>query len=269
MTPYLSRCLLGVLVSAVRRLCVPVPVYPMSLGFVIWVVRQAEKIGSFLHICGLLILRSFLHGNTRRIHLGMSAKRERTAVVEAANKRGRATGVAKVDAATKRGNTIINHGAGTMPVDAPAPHGGTRYQLLEDADGVPPSWQVEAHAGNKGADGKLHFPDAPDFCPALTPAECVKKGIFGGCYFHPRGGKQGIFGRDVAIDVAEFPAEWFEGLPPSLYRSRRYQIPTNAYGVKSGFGQAEWEAKGWIHAQDPRVRSLAWRGISTWHLAFG
>ena len=28
----LSRCLLDVLVSAVRRLCVPVPVCPVSLG---------------------------------------------------------------------------------------------------------------------------------------------------------------------------------------------------------------------------------------------
>ena len=35
-TPYLSRCLLGVLVSAFRRLCVPVPVCPVSLGCVIW-----------------------------------------------------------------------------------------------------------------------------------------------------------------------------------------------------------------------------------------
>ena len=36
-TPYLSRtrCLLGVLVSAFRRLCVPVPVCPVSLGCVI------------------------------------------------------------------------------------------------------------------------------------------------------------------------------------------------------------------------------------------
>ena len=38
-TPYLSRtrCLLGVLVSAFRRLCVPVPVCPVSLGCAIGV----------------------------------------------------------------------------------------------------------------------------------------------------------------------------------------------------------------------------------------
>ena len=36
-TPYLSRCLLGVLVSAFRRLCVPVPVCPVSLGCVIYI----------------------------------------------------------------------------------------------------------------------------------------------------------------------------------------------------------------------------------------
>ena len=34
------RCLLGVLVSAFRRLCVPVPVCPVSLGCEIWIKRK-------------------------------------------------------------------------------------------------------------------------------------------------------------------------------------------------------------------------------------
>jgi hypothetical protein len=173
--------------------------------------------------------------------------------VEAANKRGRAAGIAAVRAATQRGLTIVNHGAGTMPVGAPAPHGGERYSLLKDHEHAQQPYTVAAHDGTKGADGELVFVDAPpEFRPSLTPAECIQKGIFGGCYFNPRGGKEGIFGRDVAVDAAEFPASWFADLPEALFRSRRYHVPTNCYGVKSGFGQKEWESKGWIHVQDPR-----------------
>jgi hypothetical protein len=173
--------------------------------------------------------------------------------VAAANKRGRAAGVAAVASAKARGLTIINRGAGTMPVDAQAPHNGMRYSLMVDDADAPRPWRAAAHDGSKGEDGKLHFDDAPaEFCPSLTPAECLRKGIFGGCYFHPRGGKAGIFGREVAIDHREFPVAWFDGLSPSLYLSRTYRVATNAHGVKSGFGQKEWESKGWMHAQDPR-----------------
>ena len=108
------------------------------------------------------------------------------------------------------------------------------------------------HDGSKGADGKLHFADAPEFAPSLTPAECIRKGIFGGCYFHPSGDKPGIFGPSVAISHEEFPAAWFDGVPEHYYRARKYHVPTNLHGVKSGFGQREWESKGWMHAQDPR-----------------
>ena len=174
------------------------------------------------------------------------------AEVEAANKRGRAAGVAAVQAAQHRGLTIVNHGAGTVPVDASAPFGGVRYTLLQDdPDVAPPTW-VAAHDGTRSADGKLSFDGHPTFRPALTPEACIRKGVFGGCYFNPRGGKQGIFGRDVAVDSSEFPASWFAGLSERMYASRRYAISTNAYKVKSGFGQREWEAKGWIHEQDPR-----------------
>jgi len=178
--------------------------------------------------------------------------RSASADVDAANERGRAAGVSAVAAAKQRGATVINHGAGTMPVDAPAPNGGVRYNLLIDEANAPPPHWVEAHDGVKDAEGKLCFTDAPLFCPTLTPAECIRKGIFGGCYFNPKGGKPGIFGREVSIDHTEFPASWFENVDPSMYLSRRYSVPTNLYGVKSGFGQKEWESKGWMHAQDPR-----------------
>ena len=38
----------------------------------------------------------------------------------------------------------------------------------------------------------------PDFKPELTPAQMLRLGVFGGCYFH-----------EVP---EEFPAEWFEGV---------------------------------------------------------
>jgi hypothetical protein len=46
----------------------------------------------------------------------------------------------------------------------------------------------------------------------------VRAGVFGGCYFHPRGGKAGIFGRDVAVSHTEFPKEWFLGVPEKMYK---------------------------------------------------
>jgi hypothetical protein len=45
------------------------------------------------------------------------------------------------------------------------------------------------------------------------------------------------------VDAAEFPASWFADLPEALFRSRRYHVPTNCYGVKSGFGQRSGRAR--------------------------
>jgi hypothetical protein len=86
----------------------------------------------------------------------------------------------------------------------------------------------------------------------LTPAQCIRLGIFGGCYFHPRGGKPGIFGREVAVDHREFPPAWFAGLNANMYASRRYDPSVNRYRVVAGKGQAFWEAKGWMDPEDPR-----------------
>ena len=100
--------------------------------------------------------------------------------------------------------------------------------------------------------GRLVFPDHPIFRPRFTPRQMIEAGVFGGCYFNPRGGKRGILGPSVDIDHREFPASWFEGLSERLYLSRRYNIPTNKYGVKAGQDQAFWEEKGWIDKRDPR-----------------
>jgi len=99
--------------------------------------------------------------------------------------------------------------------------------------------------------GHLVFKDRPDFTPNLTPAQVIRAGTWGGCYFHPRGGKPGIRG-PCDIDANEFPREWFEGLAPREYRNRRYACETNMYGVKAGQTQQYWEENGWIDARDPR-----------------
>jgi hypothetical protein len=125
--------------------------------------------------------------------------------IEAANKRARAAGKEAVNAAKSRGVAIINHGAGTMPVGAPAPYNGTRYTFLQDPPDAAKPFTAAAHDGSKGADGKLHFEDAPDFLPSVTPDECIRKGIFGGCYFNPQGGKPGVFGREVDHSVTPHP----------------------------------------------------------------
>lgn len=177
-----------------------------------------------------------------------------SAAADAANQRGRAAGLKAVKAAKERGIEVSNSGAGVMPVGAAAPYNGERYTLLSDAPDAPPPTLAPAHDGARDAAGRL-VPFAAcreDFRPTFTPAECIAKGIFGGCYFNPRGGKPGLFGREVAVGVEEFPASWFEGVGEGLYASRRYHVPTNRYGVKAGQDQAFWEGKGWIHEQDPR-----------------
>ena len=98
----------------------------------------------------------------------------------------------------------------------------------------------------------VRFKDHPEFQPNLTPKECIQKGIFGGIYFNPRGGKPGILGASVQIDHKEFPKDWFEGLNKSMYCARRYDRNVNKYKVVAGSDQAAWESKGWIHKQDPR-----------------
>lgn len=94
----------------------------------------------------------------------------------------------------------------------------------------------------RNADGSLHFPDHPEFRPRLTPRQVIQAGSWGGCYFNPIGGKPGIHG-PVAVSWKDHPSEWFAGLPESMHSSRRYNVPTNFYGVKSGQGQKEWEVR--------------------------
>lgn len=132
------------------------------------------------------------------------------------------------------------------------------------------SSKVAAHKGDKGADGRLTpFPKAPAwFRPNLTPHEMLAKGMHGGIYFNPKGGKPGVlyprskFPKGIpGVSIDEFPKEWFAGVPKELYLSRRYSTAHNCYGVKSGLDQAGWESSGWINQCDPR-------GWTQWYFRF-
>lgn len=73
-----------------------------------------------------------------------------------------------------------------------------------------------------------------EFQPRLTPAEMLALGVFDGCYF----------GGPIPD---EFPAEWAEAA---------VQAPTpdprvNVFKVHSGMSLEVWQAKGWIHEDDP------------------
>ncbi len=78
------------------------------------------------------------------------------------------------------------------------------------------------------------------FEPMFTPKEMLEKGIFGGTYFAE------------LINHKDFPEEWFENIDESFYKSDKYLTKVNFFKIKSGQSQEEWEAKGWMHKDDPR-----------------
>jgi hypothetical protein len=130
---------------------------------------------------------------------------------------------------------------------------------------------VACHSGAKDkATGRLvAFADAPSwFRPSLTPREMLLKGMHGGIYFNPKGGKPGVkyprskFPKGIpGVTIDEYPKEWFKDVPKEKYLSRRYSTTHNCYGVKSGLDQAGWESSGWITEHDPR-------GWTQWYFRF-
>ena len=119
---------------------------------------------------------------------------------------------------------------------------------------------VSCHTGEKENGRLVKFKDAPAwFRPVLTPREMLLKGMHGGIYFNPKGGKPGVkYPRNKypngipGVTIDEYPDKWFKGVPKELYASRRYDHKRNAYGVKSGLDQVGWETSGWINQCDPR-----------------
>lgn len=75
--------------------------------------------------------------------------------------------------------------------------------------------------------------DHPEFQPYATPQEMLEVGVFEGKYLNAA--------------QHEYPRSWFTN-------ARLSDVPDatlNCFGVKSRMPLAEWQARGWIHPQDP------------------
>jgi len=75
----------------------------------------------------------------------------------------------------------------------------------------------------------------PDFRPELTPQELLALGVFGGKY--------------MTDCTQEFPEDWFED---AKLCSERHDPNLNFFGVNASQPLNVWQAKGWIHEDDPR-----------------
>lgn len=75
----------------------------------------------------------------------------------------------------------------------------------------------------------------PDFTPDLTPREMLAMGVFGGCY--------------MTDCREEFPESWFNGAKLSPGKP---DPSLNYFKVDASQSLAQWQAKGWIHPEDPR-----------------
>jgi len=78
----------------------------------------------------------------------------------------------------------------------------------------------------------------PSFKPQLTPAEMLELGVFGGVYL-----------RDCK---KEFPKEWFAQARFAPDGSDTHDPKLNFFGVNASQPLSVWQAKGWIHPDDPR-----------------
>lgn len=78
---------------------------------------------------------------------------------------------------------------------------------------------------------------SPIFHPELTPQEMLEMGVFWGKYMTDC--------RD------EFPADRFTNAKLS---PKKYDATCNFFGVRASLSLQEWEAKWWIHPDDPRGR---------------
>ncbi|WP_126173522.1 hypothetical protein [Altericroceibacterium xinjiangense] len=75
----------------------------------------------------------------------------------------------------------------------------------------------------------------PGFTPDLTPAEALELGIFCGKYMTDC--------RD------EFPASWFDN---AKLAAGPADCSLNYFGVRASTPLTVWQAKGWLHPDDPR-----------------
>ncbi len=76
----------------------------------------------------------------------------------------------------------------------------------------------------------------PEFKPDLTPQQMLELGIFGGLYMSDK--------------PKEFPRDWFTKAKLSPDGKRHADL--NFFKVNASQPLSVWQAKGWIHPDDPR-----------------
>jgi hypothetical protein len=74
-----------------------------------------------------------------------------------------------------------------------------------------------------------------EFKPELTPKEMLELGVFGGAYFDDRD---------------EFPKSWFKNAVLSPDGKPHKEL--NYFKVSASQPLSVWQAKGWIHKDDPK-----------------
>lgn len=136
------------------------------------------------------------------------------------------------------------------PTASPPPDADASEAPPADLEAITQGWHWHATAPPPTRDettGALHFADFADFAPNKTPAEILREGCFGGCYFRPvRSRKLGVV---VEGDWEELPEEWTRGLDVGRYltgekNEGRYDPEVNKYKVACGQSIEEWEAAG-------------------------
>lgn len=76
----------------------------------------------------------------------------------------------------------------------------------------------------------------PEFKPQVTPKEMLELGIFSGLY--------------MTDCIKEFPKDWFTKAKLSPDGKRHKEL--NFFEVNASQPLSVWQAKGWIHKDDPR-----------------
>lgn len=97
--------------------------------------------------------------------------------------------------------------------------------------------------------GRLYFPDYPDFTPNLTPRQMFQMGSFGGTYWRPI--YSGVNRKDYKRVHKRYPKSWWEGIPEDHLSSPEYDKEKNKYKVKVGTSLDFWESKKWIKSSHP------------------
>ncbi len=87
----------------------------------------------------------------------------------------------------------------------------------------------------------------PAFRPNLTPKQIFEQGAFGGTYWRPI--KSGVTGKKYANQHKKY--KFLNNISDDLLTQSTENVSLNKFGVHSGSTLEEWEAAGWIVAQDP------------------